>query len=294
MLLGQSGWRIVAIPPSNDLQQAVEQVAYDLAPMITGSKLRYSMIWLCVPQLVLLLLLLLQGVSGVVTFLYNGTGFVQQSCRRLSLMPQDMPGLLDLWPGAAAAAAAAHSRNPSSAMSSIPVCWEGLSAAVSAGECRVVSIHGTASQQFSSRPTGEQGAKQASQQASLGQETGLQEAFAAELALAAAGCTVRLVTGTAIDLTSLLRQRQQADQKQQAQTASLSDSSHAVQDSRTKGNLRPGSAARGSSDRSSNVKVVLARISTVTAVLGVAADPFAEPPVLTLDSLMASGKGTSR
>jgi len=249
------------------------------------------MIRLCVTQPALPLLL--QGVSGAVAFLYTGTGFMQQPCRHLSHIPHNMPGLLDSWPGAAAAAAAAagakHSGNPSDAMSSVPVCWEGLSAAVSAGVCRVVSIRGTASQQLSGPPEA-QGGKQTQQQAP---ETSLWEVFAAELALAAAGCTVKLVTDTGIDLTSLIGQQPEAaeDQRQQPQTASPSDTSNLAQDSRSAGDLRPGSK---SSNRSSNVKAMLARISTVTAVLGVAADPFAEPPMVTLDSLVASEKGTSR
>lgn len=150
-----------------------------------------------------------------------------------------------------------NSRRTPSANEAVPVCWERVSCASAEGKCTVLSIRTHPPCKDSSTA-----AADSAQAADL--EVQLQQWIAPEWALAGAGCFVKLVTDTPSCLSQL--------------------------GGNSRSHNNNGSSAVGSVDEG-----LLARISTATAVLGVSADPFAEPPVHTLQTLVESEVvGTAR
>lgn len=122
----------------------------------------------------------MQGLAGVLGFLYNGTGFVQHSCTDLKLLgPNEHSRQLTVTAAAAPVP------------TFLPVCWEAVSTAASAGNCFVLSIRYDMSTQSCERSSSDGG--------------GSQSCVDAELALAAAGCSVKLITPTPINPQGILK-----------------------------------------------------------------------------------------
>jgi hypothetical protein len=226
---------------------------------------RTRMLILCMP---------VQGMPGILDFLYTGNGFVEHQCRDLTLLPATHHSAHPTHTTAAAAAA--------TGTGGVPVCWEDVSAAAAARSCHVISVRadisthecssssrgGRDNSWGSSHNDGSYCAAdlrcgihstvrrepQRQRQQEARQE--LYNCLATELAMAAAGCSVKLVTSTPVDL----------------------------------GPLRSPAAGAHAHDTAAAVS----RISQVTAVLGVSPDPFAQPPQHTLDSLMGAEAGMQR
>lgn len=229
----------------------------------------------------------MQGVSGVLSFLYGGKGFVQQPCKQLVLLPhatptgsQPAPTTQPLASSVGAAAAGHAGSNTSASAASfpaVPVCWDAVSRAAAAGNCTVLSVRATPPGYCGSGS----GATGSCQQTGSGSSAEhhhqqqhlcrLSQWLGPELALAGAGCQVKLVSNTAVDLTQLAAALSATDTQQPWQVPVTAAAAHDT-------------TSRDS--RSLDRKELLGRISSVTAVLGVAPDPFAEPPVHTLDSLL--------
>lgn len=179
----------------------------------------------------------------------------------------------------------------------VPVCWDLVSRAAAAGTCEVLSIRMPSADSpcattGSSQHSSSQGDRQSQQQRQQGVW------LATELALAGVGCMVKLVTPQRVDLTHWLRQLQ-AQGGVLAVIQQLAASSSSVGGEVGKASWTNSSSVahlKGSSG-SSNVedeRMLLGRITPVTAQLGLISDPFAAPPLLTLDALVAAHIATSR
>lgn len=228
--------------------------------------------------------LAMQGVSGVLTFLYNGTGFVQQQCSQLKLVPDTLAmSLSSSGDGGGSGASSSSNNGGLHSALAVPVCWDSIAAAAAAGSCTVLSVR-TRPHCRDSRLTPGVAAQQQHQQhgsdpiSNMGRTP--QHWLTAELALARAGCFIKLVTAEPVDLSQLILSDTHLLQLQQQQEQHEQGLSLASQP--------------GSTSSNNDAKTLWARISQVTAVLGVSHDPFAEPPVHTLDTLVASELGAQR
>lgn len=257
----------------------------------------------------------LQGMSGVLSFLYTGAGFVEQPCRQLHLLPTSLEAAVKqrAWLGtdsglAAARRASAASEqqapvtvgaSPPPPLSHVPMCQERIAAVASAGKCSVVSVR-VPPAHCSVTPAlhpQQQAAAQAAKVASNATHTNTQQQqpseqakgasfqqesiwFGAEYALAAAGCQIKLVTPRPFDFAATVKAilsggaatSGSQHRHRQAETAVLGNASST------------GSSRQMPSNK--DVAAVLGRISSVTAAVAATADPFAEPPVYTLDGLL--------
>lgn len=129
------------------------------------------------------LLCLWQGVAGVLAHLYSGTGFMQQPCSQLKLLPVQFT-----------CSGSSSSRTPA-ASEAVPVCWERVAGASAEDKCTVLSIRTHPPCKDSSTAAADSAQQQEPQAADLEVQL-LQQWIALELALGDAGCSVKLVTDT--------------------------------------------------------------------------------------------------
>lgn len=171
-------------------------------------------------------------MAGVLRFLYNGTGFVQHHCQQLTLLPQAGP--------LGTAAGLQQQAASCTCQAAVPVCWERIAAAAASRTCSVLSLKAAAA---------------------CGDGTQPQQLWA-ELALAAAGCRVQLVTPAALDVPA-------------AAAAFASAAAAGV-----------ATAAGRAATTSSNAAALASNVRVVQAVLATSTDPFAQPPEYTLQGLV--------